>query len=57
MFGITNNVSGLFGISLGIGNAIGGWWGVKLSVKKGEKFIRFVLIAAILIMAVKMFGF
>ena len=57
IFAVTNNVNWLFGVTLGIGNAIGGWWGVKLSVKKGEKFIRFVLIAAILIMAVKLFSF
>jgi len=57
IFAVTNNVNWLFGIILGAGNAIGGWWGVKLSVKKGEKFIRIILIAAILIMAVKMFGF
>jgi len=57
IFAVTNNVNWLFGITLGAGTAIGGWWGVKLSVKKGEKFIRIILIAAILIMAVKMFGF
>ena len=57
IFVVTNNVNWLFGITLGLGNAVGGWWGVKLSVKKGERFIRLVLIIAILIMAVKMFGF
>jgi uncharacterized protein len=57
IFAITSNVNWLFGITLGVGNAVGGWWGVKLSVKKGEKFIRLVLVAAILIMAVKLFGF
>ncbi len=57
IFAITNNVNWLFGVTLGIGNAIGGWWGVKLSLKKGEKFIRLVLVAAILIMAVKLLGF
>ena len=36
------------------GNAFGGWWGAKLSVKKGEKLIKFVLIIAIFIMAIKL---
>jgi uncharacterized membrane protein YfcA len=39
---------------LAAGNVFGGWWGAKLSVKKGEKFIKFVLIIAILIMAMKL---
>jgi uncharacterized membrane protein YfcA len=54
IFIITNNVNWFLGISLAAGNAIGGWWGAKISVKKGEKFIKIVLVAAILIMALKL---
>jgi len=54
IFIITNNVNWFLGISLAAGNATGGWWGAKISVKKGEKFIKIVLVAAILIMALKL---
>jgi uncharacterized membrane protein YfcA len=36
---------------------LGGWWGAKMSVKKGEGFIKNVLIIAILIMALKLLNF
>jgi len=54
IFVLTGDVDWVLGLSLAVGNAIGGWWAVKFSVKKGEKFIRYVLIAAILIMSVKL---
>ena len=57
IFAITDNVNWVFGLSLGIGSALGGWWGAKFSIKKGEKFIKYVLMAAILIMAVKLLRF
>ncbi len=54
IFIFTNNVNWFYGLSLSAGNALGGWWGAKLSVKKGEKFIRAVLIISIFIMAIKL---
>lgn len=54
IFIITDNVNWLFGIALAIGNALGGWWAAKISVKKGEKFIKIVLAAAVLIMSLKL---
>ncbi len=54
VFILTDNINWYFGLTLAAGNAFGGWWGAKLSVKKGEKFIKFVLIIAILIMALKL---
>ncbi len=51
----TGNVDWMLGIVLGIGSAIGGWWAAHASVKKGEKFIRAVLVAAIMLMALKLF--
>jgi hypothetical protein len=44
------------GLGLAAGNIIGGWWGAKLSVKKGEKFIKMFLMAAIFVIALKLFG-
>lgn len=54
IFILTNNVNWFYGMSLSAGNAFGGWWGAKLSVKKGEKLIKAVLIISIFIMALKL---
>jgi uncharacterized membrane protein YfcA len=54
IFIVTDNVHWLFGILLAVGNIIGGWWGAKMQVKKGEKFIKAILIAAVFIMALKL---
>ena len=54
VFMITDNINWYYGLTLSAGNVLGGWWGAKLSVKKGEKLIKFVLIIAILIMALKL---
>ena len=54
IFIYTDNVHWLFGIFLAVGNSLGGWWGAKIQVKKGEGVIKIVLIAAILIMALKL---
>jgi uncharacterized protein len=56
IFILTDNVNWVLGLALAAGNAIGGWWAAKSSVKKGEKLIRYVLIVAVLIMAVKLLG-
>ncbi len=52
----SGNVDWIKGLSLAAGNAFGAWWGVRFSVKKGDRLIRFVLFAAILIMALKLLG-
>lgn len=54
VFILTNNINWFYGLSLSVGNTIGGWWGAKLSVKKGEKLIKAVLIISIFIMALKL---
>ena len=54
VFVVTGNVNWFLGLSLAAGNAIGGWWGAKISVKKGEGFIKGILIVAIFIMALKL---
>ena len=56
IFIYTDNVNWLFGFTLAGGNALGAWWAAKFAVRVGEKLIRGVLIAAILIMAVKLLG-
>jgi len=52
----TGNVNWGLGLSLAVGNAFGGWWAARFSVKGGEKIIRVVLAFAIIIMAVKLFN-
>jgi uncharacterized membrane protein YfcA len=54
IFIFTNNVNWFYGLILSAGTAFGAWWGVKLSIKKGEKLIKVVLIIAILIMSFKL---
>jgi uncharacterized membrane protein YfcA len=54
VFLFTNNVNWFYGLTLASGNAFGAYWGLKLSVKKGEKFIKYILILAILIMSFKL---
>lgn len=55
IFIISGNVNWKLGLALAAGNAFGAWWAAKFAVKKGEKLIKFVLIAAILIMSLKLF--
>jgi len=52
----TDNVDWLLGLALAAGNAMGGWWAARISVKGGEKVIRYVMIVAIFIISLKLFG-
>jgi len=54
VFILSGNVNWFWGVSLGLGNAAGGWWATKVSVKKGDRFIKTILVAAIFIMALKL---
>jgi uncharacterized membrane protein YfcA len=54
VFLLTGNVEWSFGLILAVGMALGAWWAAKISVKKGEKIIRIVLIPVILWMALKL---
>ena len=54
LFILTDNVNWTMAISLSLGNAFGAWWSAKISVRKGEKFIKMILIVAVLIMALKL---
>lgn len=56
IFIFTSNVDYVLGFSLAIGNSTGAWFAAKLNVKKGDKFIKYVLIFAIFIMIFKLFG-
>ena len=45
------------GLILAAGNALGAWLGTHFAVKKGEEFIRIILLLAMLAMAVKLIFF
>lgn len=54
IFAVTKNINWIYGLTLAGGMAFGGWWAVKLAVKKGDKIVRIILLIAILIMALKL---
>jgi uncharacterized membrane protein YfcA len=54
VFALTGNVNWRLGASLAVGNALGGWWAAKVTVRKGERLIRAVLIGVILLMSLKL---
>ncbi|MEK9751435.1 MAG: sulfite exporter TauE/SafE family protein [Flavobacteriaceae bacterium] len=47
----------LIGLLLAFGNMVGGWIAARLSVKKGEGFIRAALLVMVILMAVKLWFF
>ena len=50
----SGNVNWPLGLSLAAGNSFGAWWAAKLSVKKGDKSIKYFLFLAVCIMAAKL---
>ncbi|MCK6620174.1 MAG: sulfite exporter TauE/SafE family protein [Calditrichaceae bacterium] len=56
IFIIGGKVDWWWGLSLAAGNSLGGWWAARVSVKKGERVIRWVLFAAMLLMAARLLG-
>lgn len=54
IFIATDNVNWALGLTLAAGNALGAWWAAKMAVKKGEKLIKGILIAAIFLMSLKL---
>jgi uncharacterized protein len=56
VFAVSGQVDWVVGLALGAGNALGGWWAARLAVRRGDRLIRYLLVAAIVIMALKLFG-
>lgn len=57
IFALSGNVNWLLGFCLAVGTAVGGWWAAKLSVRKGEKFIKYFLVIALVVIVLKLLGF
>ena len=54
VFAVRGNVAWIPGISLAVGNATGGWVGSHIAVKKGERLIRIIFNAALIVLAIKL---
>ena len=42
------------GLALAAGNSLGAWWAARFSVRKGDRFVRYVLFAAIILVVLKL---
>jgi uncharacterized membrane protein YfcA len=56
IFIYTGNMIWTLGIALAAGTTTGAWWAAKLSVQKGDKFIKTILIIALVVISVKLLG-
>jgi uncharacterized membrane protein YfcA len=56
IFVFHGEVNWLFGFVLAAGNGFGAWIGSHVAVKKGDKWVRIVLVIAVIMMAMKLFG-
>lgn len=56
IFAWSGNVDWIIGLVLAAGTSCGAWWGARLAVRRGDRLIRFVLVGAIIVMALKLLG-
>jgi len=56
-FAWTGNIHWDDGLALAAGSFVGGMVGVRLTVKKGERFIRMVVVTALVVFAVRLWFF
>ncbi len=56
VFLFNGKINWSYGLILSVGNALGAWWGAKVTVKGGDKVVRIVVVVAALLMALKLFG-
>ncbi len=56
VFFLSGDVDLLKGLNLAAGTALGGWWAARLSVKKGAVAVRYFLVFAIVLSALKLSG-
>jgi len=56
MFAWSGKIDWKYGLILAVGQSAGGWMGSHWSVKKGEAWIRRVLLVMIILMALKLLG-
>lgn len=56
IFAFYGKIHWQYGLVLAIGNGSGGWLGSQLAVAKGEKWLRLILVLAVLAMIIKLSG-
>ncbi len=56
IFALSGNVDWVLGLALGAGNASGAYVAVRLAVRRGENVIRYMLILAAMVMALRILG-
>lgn len=54
VFIINDQVHWLYGITLAIGTSIGGYLASRFAVKKGEKWVRIILIVVVIAMSIRL---
>ncbi|MFZ5946285.1 MAG: sulfite exporter TauE/SafE family protein [Bacillota bacterium] len=54
VFIASGNVNWVLGLTLAVGNSIGAWLGSSFAVSKGDKWIRYILVVTVTIMALKL---
>ena len=57
IFAYNDMINWKYGLILSIGNATGGWFMSRWSVKKGDGFVRLFLIIMVIVMAIKLWFF
>jgi len=57
IFALNDKINWKIGLTLAIGNSIGGWLASRWSVKKGDHLVRKFLIVMVVIMAIKLWFF
>jgi len=57
IFAYNDKINWTIGLVLAIGNAAGGWFASRWSVKKGDSMVRKLLIAVVVLMAIKLWFF
>ena len=57
IFAFNDKINWKIGLILAIGNAVGGWFASRWSVKKGDKVIMRIVVIMVIIMAIKLWFF
>ena len=57
LFAFYGKVDWVKGFTMAFGTSFGAWWSSRFSVKKGDGFIKIVLLVMVSIMAVKLWFF
>jgi len=57
IFALNDKIIWTIGIALALGQGIGGWYASRWSVDKGEKWIKRILVIAVIAMAIKLWFF